>query len=47
VSDIRCTAGRNTKGVRVMRLKDGEALLGISKVERSDEEEENAAKPQA
>ncbi|MCX6918180.1 MAG: DNA gyrase subunit A [Verrucomicrobia bacterium] len=47
VSDIRCTAGRNTKGVRVMRLKEGEALLGISKVERSDEEEENAAKPQA
>ena len=47
VSDIRCTAGRNTKGVRVMRLKDGESLLGISKVERSEEEEENAAKPQA
>ena len=47
VSDIRCTAGRNTKGVRVMRLKEGESLLGISKVERSDEEEENAAKPQA
>jgi hypothetical protein len=30
-----------------MRLKDGESLLGISKVERSDEEEENAAKPAA
>jgi hypothetical protein len=29
-----------------MRLKDGEILTGISKVERSDEEEENA-KPSA
>jgi len=46
VKDIRCTEGRNTKGVRVMRLKDGEILTGISKVERSDEEEENA-KPSA
>ena len=46
VSDIQCY-GRSTKGVRVMRLKEGESLLGISKVERSEEEEENAAKPQA
>jgi DNA gyrase subunit A len=42
VSDIRCTAGRNTKGVRVMRLKDGEALLGISKVERAEDDEDGA-----
>ncbi len=41
VAGIRCTEGRNTKGVIVMRLKDGEMLLGISKVERSDEEEES------
>ena len=46
VSDIRCTEGRNTKGVRVMRLGEGESLIGISKVERSDEEEENS-KPSA
>jgi DNA gyrase subunit A len=39
VSDIRCTAGRVTKGVRVMRLKEGQMLLGISKVERAEDEE--------
>jgi DNA gyrase subunit A len=42
VSDIRCTAGRNTKGVRVMRLKDSEALLGISKVERAEDDEDGS-----
>jgi DNA gyrase subunit A len=47
VSDIRCTVGRNTKGVRVMRLKDDEALLGISKVERAEDEDDGDAKPQA
>ncbi|MEY3530154.1 MAG: hypothetical protein RLZ70_1222 [Verrucomicrobiota bacterium] len=30
VSDIRCTAGRNTKGVRVMRLKEGESRCWAS-----------------
>jgi DNA gyrase subunit A len=40
VSGIRCTTGRNTKGVIVMRLKEGETLLGISKVERAEEEED-------
>lgn len=39
VSDIRCTAGRVTKGVRVMRLKEGQMLLGISKVERAEDED--------
>ena len=43
VADIRCTAGRATKGVRVMRLKEGEQLLGISKVEKA--EDEDAAAP--
>ena len=47
VSDIRCTVGRNTKGVRAMRLKDGEMLIGISKVERAEEEEGGEAKPSA
>jgi DNA gyrase subunit A len=42
VSDIRCTAGRNTKGVRVMRVKDSEALLGISKVERAEDDEDGS-----
>ncbi len=42
VSGIRCTTGRNTKGVIVMRLKEGETLLGISKVERAEEEEDKA-----
>ena len=45
VSGIRCTTGRNTKGVIVMRLKEGETLLGISKVERAEEEDD--AKPSA
>jgi len=39
VADIRCTAGRATKGVRVMRLKEGETLLGISKVEKAEDED--------
>ena len=47
VSDIRCTAGRNTKGVRVMRLKDGESLIGISKVEKAEDEEGDAPPAQA
>ena len=40
---LRCTAGRATKGVRVMRLKEGETLLGISKVEKAEDEEDGAA----
>ena len=38
VSDIQCY-GRSTKGVRVMRLKEGETLLGISKVEKAEDED--------
>jgi DNA gyrase subunit A len=46
VADIRCTAGRATKGVRVMRLKEGETLLGISKVEKAEDEDAAPAAPQ-
>jgi DNA gyrase subunit A len=38
-NDIR-TIGRNTKGVRVVNLKDGDRLIAAAKVEGMDEEVE-------
>jgi DNA gyrase subunit A len=35
-SDIR-TIGRNTKGVRVVNLKDGDRLIAAAKIEAIDE----------
>ena len=34
--------GRNTQGVRVIRLKDGEQLVGLARIEDSDEEDDSA-----
>lgn len=39
VSDIR-PVGRNTKGVRLMRLEEGERVVALAKVEDSGEEDE-------
>jgi DNA gyrase subunit A len=36
ISDIR-TIGRNTKGVKVVNLKDGDRLIAAAKIEASDE----------
>jgi DNA gyrase subunit A len=43
VSEIS-TQGRNTQGVRLISLKDGEALVSVSKVaDTEDEEEQNSS----
>ena len=34
--------GRNTQGVRVIRLKEGETLVNIARIEDTDEEESDA-----
>jgi DNA gyrase subunit A len=35
--------GRNTQGVRVIRCKDGEHLVGVERIEEPEEEPEVAA----
>ena len=45
-TSVRCRTdevselGRNTQGVRVIRLKDGELLVGLARIEDSDETDE-------
>jgi len=41
-SDEISTFGRQTQGVRIMRLDDGVSLVSMAKTERYEEEEENA-----
>ncbi|MDM3872090.1 DNA gyrase subunit A [Porticoccus sp. W117] len=36
------TSGRNTQGVRVIRLKEGEQLVGLARIEEQDEEGDDA-----
>ncbi|WIO73307.1 DNA gyrase subunit A [Porticoccaceae bacterium LTM1] len=37
------TSGRNTQGVRVIRLKEGERLVGLARIEEQEEEESELA----
>jgi len=39
IQDIR-DAGRNTQGVRLIRLMDGDAIAAVTKVAESEEEDE-------
>ncbi len=45
VSDIR-VMGRNTQGVRLMRVEENDAISGVAIVPGSDEIDENAAAPE-
>ena len=43
VGDIRSTEGRNTQGVRLMRLAEGAKIVGVARAEQEEEEPEAEA----